>query len=138
MARINSFAELAKVMPANDPFYRLAEEGAVTAHSIMSLQLINPREGYTALKIICHGQNWQKIAYALAVAFHGKTIGHRKKASGYERLREIVCTCVANILEDEGRFPPGFEELQGNLFKRVGLPGPAPWLGNGMPRCPRR
>jgi hypothetical protein len=85
---------------------------------------------FLALEVICRGNNWQKIACALAGIFHGAEHISRQidlrvlKARGYDRLRGMVATCVAGIRANDLRLPDGYDRLANRLFTSQGLPVP--------------
>jgi hypothetical protein len=85
---------------------------------------------FLALKTICHGNNWQKVASTLSAVFHtgdylSRGIDSRVlKARGYDRLRELVSSCVADLRDDDLRFPDGYDRMVNRLFASQGLPTP--------------
>ncbi len=77
-----------------DRFARLGDEGSEPLMAVMAF-MVSERPD-RALEVICRGNNWQKIAFALAGIFCGGAFYNKEasfaalKATGYQRLREIV------------------------------------------------
>lgn len=121
-------------------FVRMAHEGREPLAAVMSFMVAD--RAYQTLEIIVRGNNnYQKIACALALIFHtAKDIPLRvQKARGYDRLRNLVTTCVTRIRrhhnaawqENEIRlidpldaYPDGYLRLIEKLFTSHGHPAP--------------
>ena len=83
-------------------FTRVSEDGREPLAAVMSFMASNCT--YRALSVICQGNNWRRIAFALGLVFHtSEHIPLRVQiARGHDRLRDLVTTCVTD-LRREGR-----------------------------------
>lgn len=107
-------------------FTRSSEDGCELLMAVMSFMVAG--KPYRALKIICRGNNSLPIASALSSVFHsGEAIPLRNlKAKGYDRLRDLVTTCVTDL---RGNLncpdpPENYDLLIHRLFKSRGYPAP--------------
>lgn len=109
-------------------FAHMADEGRESLLAAMSYFLAE--NTFSALEVICRGNNWQKIACALAGTFHFAEYNSRQinlrvlKARGYDRLRGMVSACVAELLSRDSGLPKSYDRLANRLFTSQGLPTP--------------
>jgi hypothetical protein len=101
-------------------FCHAAEEGAGALLYVTSC-MVNSRT-FNALCTIGSGDNWQKIASALAVMFHTADNQQLRvqKAKGYDRLRDLVTTCVTDLRRENHPLPDNYGKLAERLFASRG------------------
>ncbi len=128
------FAEVSNNLAEYGRFTRISEEGREPFSAVMSFMTANCT--LRALRTICHGNNWQKIASTLALVFHTSEDVPLKvqKARGYDRLRDLVTTCVTDLRrENTARaesklsvhsLPDGYDRLIERLFTSHGHQAP--------------
>ncbi len=109
-------------------FLKMAEEGREPLAAVMSFMIAE--RPFRALRVICSGNNWQKVVSALAVVFHLSdysmsliSIG-ALKARGYQLLRNLVRNCVADLNRAGYKLPEGYPRLAERLFESQGLQAP--------------
>lgn len=105
-------------------FNNLASQGSEPLVVVMAFMMGN--QTFRALEVICRGNNWRDMAYALSVFFHrGDNVPLRiQKARGYDRLRGLVSTCVYDLNHEWKTFPNGYERLVQRLFTSLGYAAP--------------
>ena len=102
-------------------FKAMAAEGLEPFMTVMSYMAVS--QTYNALSVICRGNNWQRVAFALSVVFHsGEDIAiNVQKAKGYDRLRELVTTCVVDLRKENRALPSDCDRLVHRLFTSRGI-----------------
>lgn len=102
-------------------FKAMAAEGLEPFMNVMSYMAVE--RTYNALSVICRGNNWQRVAFALSVVFHsGENIAiNVQKAKGYDRLRELVTTCVVDLRKENRDLPRDCDRLVHRLFTSRGI-----------------
>ena len=102
-------------------FKAMAAEGLEPFMTVMSYMAVS--QTYNALSVICRGNNWQRVAFALSVVFHsGEDIAiNVQKAKGYDRLRELVTTCVVDLRKENRDLPGDCDRLVHRLFTSRGI-----------------
>ncbi len=109
-------------------FCHMADDGREPLMAVASFFLAE--NTFSAMEIICRGNNWQTISCALGGMFHIAEYNSRQidlrvlKARGYDRLRGIVSTCMADLFSLDLRLPNGYDRLVNRLFTSQGLPTP--------------
>lgn len=105
-------------------FSRMSEEGREPLAAVMSFMVSNCT--YRALSVICQGNNWRKIAFALGMVFHtSETIPLRVQiARGHDRLRDLVTTCMTDLRRQNRWAPLNTDRLIQRLFTSHGYSAP--------------
>jgi hypothetical protein len=107
---------------------KLMEEGVELLSPVMTFTLSN--KTYRALEVVCRGNNWQKIAFALAGIFHAAEYFSRRidlrvlKARGYDRLRGLVEVCVFDLRHSDHKLPNDYNRLVERLYTSQGRQAP--------------
>lgn len=102
-------------------FKAMAAEGLEPFMTVMSYMAVE--QTYNALSVICRSNNWQRVAFALSVVFHsGENVAiNVQKAKGYDRLRELVTTCVVDLRKENRDLPRDCDRLVHRLFMSRGI-----------------
>lgn len=105
-------------------FQRMAQEGSELLISLMAWMCAG--RTYNALRLIGNGYNCHLLARALAVVFFNCeviSLGSKTK-KGYDLLRYMVATCVADLQQEGRDLPRNYDILAHRLFVSKGHPMP--------------
>jgi len=105
-------------------FQLMAQDGADLLISLMAWMCAG--RTYNALRLIGNGHNCHLLARALAVVFfNSETVSLGTKAKkGYDLLRAMVTTCVADLHQEGRDLPRNYDILAHRLFVSKGYPMP--------------